>query len=527
MRVEDLTVEVRNASLERVGQLIPEDLVGATFVLRHNNIGSWEVRLPFGHALGEALRLPGYGILVLGPNDEVILSGPTLMAKLEQKPDNIKGDWVITGADDSILLNERLAYPTPTTDDLTAQTEAEDIRSGFAEAIIKQYLDANVGASAPVSRQIANLTIEANSNRGTTVNASARFNKLQELFYDIAQVGGIGYRILQDGETLEFSVYVPEDRSATVRLDLENNQLSSSEYAYANPRITRAIVGGPGEAEDRELLEVTTAESLEAESAWGRRIEVFTDSRGTEEENDLQQSGLAALVDEGKTIIAISATPSDDQSVQYGKDWFLGDTITVIANDLEASAVVTEIGISIQDDGVRIGATIGTPVAMEYETKLLAKQENQEKRLSNLERSVTGYGINTAYDTAGGTDGTQPTFSGPAIFGTYNRFGNMVHFSVLVDFDNITSFGTGQYYLTLPYPAKVAYQFRDGCLHDASAGTEYQVSGHVFAGETTLWLNIADKIASGIQDVPFTSTVPVTLTTEDSFHIAGTYEIGE
>jgi hypothetical protein len=101
----------------------------------------------------------------------------------------------------------------------------------------------------------------------------------------------------------------------------------------------------------------------------------------------------------------------------------------------------------------------------------------------------------------------------------------MVHFSIIVDFDNITSFGTGQYYLTLPYPARIAYMFRDGCLHDASAGTEYHISGHVNADSDVLWLRFSDKVSSGVQDVAFTSTSPVTLTTADSFHIAGTYEI--
>jgi len=54
----------------------------------------------------------------------------------------------------------------------------------------------------------------------------------------------------------------------------------------------------------------------------------------------------------------------------------------------------------------------------------------------------------------GGTTGTQPTFSGNPLFsGSYVKTGPMVHFRIDVDFDNITSFGTGQYYLDLPCPA--------------------------------------------------------------------------
>lgn len=524
MQIYELTVEVRDPDLERVGQLTPEDLVGAVFVLRFNNTGSWQVRLPFGSEMGDLLRTPGYGLLVTGPNDEVIISGPTMSASLEQTADNIQGDWVIMGADDSIILNERLAYPTPTTDDLSLQTAAEDIRSGFAETVIKEYLDANLGASAPVNRQVNGLVIETDEGRGQTVNGFGRWQKLQELFYDLAQVGQVGYQLIQKDNTIEFSVYEPQDRSQFIRLDLQNEQLESANYSYQNARITRAIVGGPGEAEEREYREVTNADSLEAETVWGRRIEVFTDSRGTEEDNDLEQSGLAALVDEGKTIVEMSVVPSDNAGTQFGVDWFLGDTITVVANEIESVAVVTEVGISIQDDGIRVAATVGTPVALEFEARLLAKTQNHEKRLSNLERSNTGFGINVAYEPEGGTDGTQPTFSGPAIFGSFNRFGNMSHFAIQVDFDNITSFGTGQYYVTLPYPAKHRYTFANGHLLDVSSSKTYNLVGETAKDSDVIKIYY---IGSNGQMDPFTFNSPVTLTTADYFDISGTYEIGE
>jgi hypothetical protein len=94
-----------------------------------------------------------------------------------------------------------------------------------------------------------------------------------------------------------------------------------------------------------------------------------------------------------------------------------------------------------------------------------------------------------------------------------------------VDFSNITGFGTGQYFLTLPYNSAHNYQMRDGCLHDISAGTDYHISGHIFAGSNVLWLSSSDKVGSSIQDVDFTHNSPVTLSTADNFHIAGTYEI--
>ena len=525
MTVDELIIEVRNPELERVGQFRPGDLVGAKFILRFNNVGAWQMTLPSGNRLGELLRQPGYGILVTGPDDSVIFSGPTLSAKLEQTSENIQGDWLISGASDAILLAERLAYPNPSTDDVADQGQAYDARLGAAETVLKDYVSANIGPDAPVSRQVDGLTIDTDQFRGEIVQGNARFDRLQELLYGLAQTGGLGYDIQQVDDSLLFTVYEPQDKTAIIRMDLFNQKLSRAEYAYATAKVTRAIVGGQGEAEWRRFVEVTTTDSLAAETEWGRRIEVFKDGRNSRITSQLTQDGLEMLVDEGKTITELSVTPSDDINMRFGQDWYLGDKVTVVIDELEAQAVVTEVGLSIDADGVRIAATVGTAVGIDYEAKVLAKQQNVDQRVSNLERTVTGYGINIAYQPEGGTSGTQPTFSGPAITGSFNRFGNMVHFSIQVDFDNITSFGTGQYYLTLPYEARSAYLFREGCLHDISAGTQYHISGHVGPDSNVLWLFSSDKVGSGVQDVNFTSTFPVTLTTADNFHIAGTYEI--
>ena len=123
----------------------------------------------------------------------------------------------------------------------------------------------------------------------------------------------------------------------------------------------------------------------------------------------------------------------------------------------------------------------------------------------------------------GGTDGTQPTFSSDPLFsGTYTKIGNIVHFAIDVDFDNITSFGSGQYYMTLPFAAARNYLFSDGCLHDYSTGDEYAILAHINAGSNEITLL---STASNGKQVPFTHNVPVNLSVADNFHIAGTYEI--
>jgi hypothetical protein len=104
------------------------------------------------------------------------------------------------------------------------------------------------------------------------------------------------------------------------------------------------------------------------------------------------------------------------------------------------------------------GGNVGDTPSPGFWNLLAAKGADGEDATSVTETSFT---VN------GGTLGTQPTFNGDPLFsGTYVINGPMVHFQIQVDMDNITNFGTGQYYVDLPFPAKYSYHFRDACLHD-------------------------------------------------------------
>lgn len=125
------------------------------------------------------------------------------------------------------------------------------------------------------------------------------------------------------------------------------------------------------------------------------------------------------------------------------------------------------------------------------------------------------------YSVEGGTTGTQPTFDGAPLFSaSYIKAGALVHFRVNVLMTNITNFGTGQYYVTLPFNAKYDYYVRDGQIHDNSTNKDYSISGHCEAGSNVLVLT---STASNGTEVPFTSSVPFNLATVDDFHISGNY----
>jgi len=133
---------------------------------------------------------------------------------------------------------------------------------------------------------------------------------------------------------------------------------------------------------------------------------------------------------------------------------------------------------------------------------------------------------NGTWTIEGGTlSDPQPTFSGDPLFsGHYTVIGNLCHFAIHVDMDNILTFGTGQYFMKLPFPSNHNIILSDGCLHDESTGHQYSILGHVQEGSDIMELY---AVGSNGQHVPFSDSDnhPIKLTNLDSFHIAGSFEI--
>lgn len=123
--------------------------------------------------------------------------------------------------------------------------------------------------------------------------------------------------------------------------------------------------------------------------------------------------------------------------------------------------------------------------------------------------------------TFGTVSGTQPVFNGaPKITGQYMLIGDLVHFEIQATFSNVTNFGTGQYFLTLPFAPNATIVIRNGNLTDASNGRQYALSGHASAVNSRLTLSFS---GSNGHDEPFEHDSPFVLATADDLHILGSY----
>lgn len=401
-------IYVRDASLKRIGQIT--DFTQLDLIPRFNAVGSFALDLPTDSFAARELIKPKYGIIV--KKDGVNIFGGTVTGR--QRSFNADGDSLtLSGVDDMAYLAHRLAYPEPSVD---FHLQDYDVRTGLAEKIMKEYVDVNAGPNAPVtSRRM--LSIQPDMGLGLKVTGRARFHNLLEFLSSLALTGGgLGFNVVQVGQSLEFRVYRPTDKTKTAFFSPLLGNLAEFKYSHDNPEANMVIVGGGGEGKDRILKWKQDNASI---AKFGR-IETFKDRRDTTEQEEVEQSLDEALV-EGSEQHIFSFTPVDTPQLSFNKDYSLGDKVSIVLTqpneviDIETlhyfisayqsvpvqservrkiqskldviQDIVREVKISITPNGDVISPTVGTEDSNTRSILgIFDKMKKLTKRINHLER---------------------------------------------------------------------------------------------------------------------------------------------
>lgn len=213
--------------------------------------------------------------------------------------------------------------------------------------------------------------------------------------------------------------------------------------------------------------------------------------------------------------------PSEDNVYTLGDENFRWKSISIGEGTIFITDAVTgdEAGLTISDGVFFIDG--------------IAQAQLPDLTVTNLTFSGDGSVQTTAYippiDTTyspifSTTGGTQPTFSGsPLVSGSYVLNGDLVYFRVNVDMTNITNFGTGQYFITLPFISKYDTLISSGHLHENGPDNDYVLFGEVEDGSNVAAIYYQPNNS---QLEPFDYNSPKTLQPVDFFHISGTYVKG-
>ena len=244
--------------------------------------------------------------------------------------------FVIYGETGNGLLGQRIVVP-PTTAQVPGSLGWDRV-SGDAETVLKHYVGRNLSAPFDVKRRINNLVVAANLNRGVSFPWQARYTPLIDELQSIGLYAEMGFEIYADfaNRRWMFDVIHGADRTraqdilSPVSFNMEYQNVDSYKYteSYANFRNT-GYAGGGGTDESR-LIYILGAGSEDVD-----RWETFLDCGNAANITELMYYGnqrLAAYT-EAKTV-DVNTLP---RVFTFGKDYFLGDLVTVYINRIGLS----------------------------------------------------------------------------------------------------------------------------------------------------------------------------------------------
>jgi hypothetical protein len=402
------TLYVRDQYLNRVAEI--ENYQSLTLKPQFNLVGTWVLTLPMNSPAAFELIKPKSGIIVVR-DGITIFSGPVMQKQRKWSKD--EDTLTINGYDDNVVLQHFIALPTQIGPPYNADY---DVRTGPAESIIKQYVDANIGSRSQSNRK-QNITIETDQARGTTVTGNARFNTLLDLCGTLALAGGgLGFRVVQNGNTMQFQVYQPTDKTTSVIFSPLLGNLIDFNYTETSPQANYIIAGGTGQGVDRTTYENGDSTSI---ATYGR-IEEFLDQRNTTDMAQLQQSVDTELSQKANQT-NLSMTTIDTEGMAFIHDYNLGDKVIAILTQPEfiqeideldyfislyqtgsitieklkeiqvvstiINDVIRQVAITIDQNGETINPVIGSPDStVRPGLNIFTKIKQINKRLINLER---------------------------------------------------------------------------------------------------------------------------------------------
>jgi hypothetical protein len=357
---------------DRVGnrQAVVDPYESAEVIARANDVSTWQITLPTDTEAGQWFITDTFARLEIALNGVAWRSGP--VSHLERTVD-LDGDMLqVSGVDDTVWLARRNAHPQPGTAAPPYSTTAYDVHTGTVATVLAELVRVNAGPGAVTARQVPGLLVPIPAPAGPALTVSARWQNLLTLCQDTARPSGLLFDVVD----LTFRVYAPADRGVVFSSGLET--LAGWKMIAEAATVNKAVVAGAGDLAARLIREKSDATSI---ATWGL-VESFVDRRDTSDVAELDKSGVEALAD-GVTPTTVVFTPIDTEGQAFGRDWTLGDLVTVRAGGLTVHDQIREVHVTLDDDGATIIPSVGAPAG---DLALFRALAGLDRRVRQLER---------------------------------------------------------------------------------------------------------------------------------------------
>lgn len=328
-------------------------LLGGTVVIRNNDLSTGVLDIDGNSpAWDGSLELEGGHVLLID-GDTHLVSGK--LTGMHITKDQGVADITLNFTCHLIYLHRMISLPSPDRAVTSQNVRPYYTDKGPAETVIASMVRSHVGQESRVENR-SPLTVDVSSGRGKQVSVNSRFKNLHDEVKELANAGGITYQTWIDGTTgkIRFSHRARRDLSRSVRLREDDGTLEKYSFSLESPSASRVLVAGQGEGVARRL------KLIQGDATnWGEKGIVFQDRRDTDDDTELEQAGEGTLSDHvAKHSISIDTT-SPSQMV-FGKDFFVGDTISVQLTDRTSVVdVLQRVEFSFGDQGKSWSVGVG------------------------------------------------------------------------------------------------------------------------------------------------------------------------
>lgn len=347
----NMRMEIINHKFERLGVINKFNMI--QYNPKYSGIGSFELSC----ALNEENKSLIVEDNILWIEDEYA----GVIQYIDKSSDNeIKAKGKLL----SVVLNWRTVIKT---------YEANKLTTGIFEELVR------LNFMADDERKIEGFTFINNVIDNTAIRYQVTGKSLSDIFQPLSETYDIGYEVYLNMEekAFEFTLFRGKDLTIgnkdgnkPVIFGTDFNNILKSEYVSDNNNYRNvAYVAGEGEGENRVVVEVK-----QTESAGFFRREIVVDARDIQKANSisrmtdeeynelLQQRGKEKLSELRKVESYDAELMSDAKTgFVYGKDYFLGDTVSVVDKNLGVilSAKITEVTVTFAEDGYTVEPTFG------------------------------------------------------------------------------------------------------------------------------------------------------------------------
>ena len=326
------------------------DFVTLHILMTLNGVGSWSIKsrtkepCPFE---------PGMGIIVV--RDSEFLYGG-IVEKIQDVLDAKTSlyTWGVSGVGDLGYLNRRVCYVDPITGSTTIAGHYTD--SGELSSVVNRLIDRNVGENALESRREPIIRSNSVTPFGGQASVYLRFQNLLSAVVSTCRKNGYNIRANWDKNNSKvfYELFTGTNLSQDIIFTEQLNNITNSEFIAKAPEGNSLIAGGKGEMTEREFAYADNATSIDQ----GGRIEKFVDARN---QDGLEDYVNGKLDEKSENVIGYSCTASDsDNAPQFGKDYNLGDIISMKVGTTYIAAEVQQVEIEVSGGRETISPKFGT-----------------------------------------------------------------------------------------------------------------------------------------------------------------------